>query len=187
MNSIDPKICGICRDDESEVDFETRCKHHFHKSCIESWFEKGKKTCPYCTREISNSEVLERVLSEQNYEFVISLSKRQKKKLFLYSIADKNMKLFMFLVEHFKSIEHRNFQGWNLFHQACKARNMEVLDTLKKIGVDVNEKDENGKCPVHFACENGYFDIFKKLIGLGAKTNHTELSKLLKELGAHCE
>jgi hypothetical protein len=171
MNTESSNICGICREEGSKVDFETRCSHHFHKSCIESWFEKGNKTCPYCTREISNSAVLERVFSEQNYEFIISLSEKEKMEIFLYSIAEKNMKLFMFLVEHFESTKYKNFQGWNLFHQACEAKNMEVFDTLYKIGVDVNEEDENGKCPVHLACEKGFIDILDKLIGLGADVN----------------
>lgn len=25
-----------------------KCKHYFHKDCIEQWFQKGKPTCPMC-------------------------------------------------------------------------------------------------------------------------------------------
>jgi hypothetical protein len=92
MNTESSNICGICKKDESGVDFETRCSHHFHKSCLESWFEKGNETCPYCTREISNSADLEKILCEQNYESIPSLNTEEKMELFLYSIDKKNMK-----------------------------------------------------------------------------------------------
>ena len=97
MNS---KTCGICKVGEDEVDFETRCKHHFHKICLEIWFDDGKKTCPCCNNELSNTEAIEKVLKEQNYDYIPSLFDSEKKDIFSLSIAEKKMELFNAFVEY---------------------------------------------------------------------------------------
>lgn len=46
--------CPICLKDnilENNI-YTTNCNHIFCKSCIEKWFNKGKKTCPMCIQNI---------------------------------------------------------------------------------------------------------------------------------------
>jgi hypothetical protein len=150
-------------DNESDDDYETLCKHRLHNECFKNG---GNTTCTYCaTMIISSSEGLEKILREQDYSYITSLTEEEKKEILIYSIAERNMELFNLLVERLKNI---NYQGWNLISQACIARNTEALDTLKRLGADVNERDKNGNCPIHFACYNGFVDIVEKLIKLGA-------------------
>ena len=78
------------------------------------------------------------------------------------------MKLFNVLVDHFERTQYNNFQGWNLLHRAV---NLEVLDALKRIGADVDERDGDGKTPLNAACSKGFVDIFDKLIEYGADVN----------------
>jgi hypothetical protein len=65
-------IYPICR--EYECDFETRCRHFYHKICLE--LENAKNTipfCPYCTRNISlNSYVQIAIKSKLEKEYLKS-------------------------------------------------------------------------------------------------------------------
>ena len=41
--------CSICYDGNS--DYKTLCKHEFHKSCLNNWYNV-KNTCPLCRQSI---------------------------------------------------------------------------------------------------------------------------------------
>jgi len=46
--------CSICLTDDI-VQFNkctTQCNHDFCKSCLDTWFDKGKNTCPICRQAL---------------------------------------------------------------------------------------------------------------------------------------
>ena len=63
-STIEITACPICKDDENEErylflpfknnDGSIEYCHHFHKSCILTWF-KERKDCPFCRRELADS------------------------------------------------------------------------------------------------------------------------------------
>lgn len=46
--------CSICLDKFNDTDkvIVLKCKHYFHKNCIEKWFEE-QSTCPICRNKVS--------------------------------------------------------------------------------------------------------------------------------------
>jgi len=51
--------CLICLDDyEPEVDLRLlKCRHAFHKSCVDQWLQTGKNNCPACrTKGVSTGD-----------------------------------------------------------------------------------------------------------------------------------
>ena len=107
--------CSICKDYKVECDTETRCKHKFHKSCLEKWLVNGNEKCPFCGWNVFKYE---NILSEQSYENVTLLSDEEKKEFLNFSIKDKNTKLFKFLVEYFENCKIRDFDKFNLVYNA---------------------------------------------------------------------
>ena len=46
--------CAICQ--EKDIDFITGCGHHFHHSCLKTWYETGRSsgtTCPVCRNDLN--------------------------------------------------------------------------------------------------------------------------------------
>ncbi|RBQ32066.1 hypothetical protein CRU92_04670 [Arcobacter sp. FW59] len=52
----------------------------------------------------------------------------------------------------------------SLFHLAAITNDKFLLEYLLKIGVDINEKDDDGKTALMYIAENGDFDTFKYLV-----------------------
>ena len=48
------EICVIClaQPTEGELLRMLPCGHHFHKSCVDEWFNRGKTSCPLCLRKV---------------------------------------------------------------------------------------------------------------------------------------
>lgn len=45
------RFCIICREEDEQVDFKTKCEHYFHKKCLEEWSSKSN-LCPVCRGDI---------------------------------------------------------------------------------------------------------------------------------------
>lgn len=57
----------------------------------------------------------------------------------------------------------------DLFMKACKNNQKGVIQTfLKKGGINVDKRDENGCTPLHYACQKGSRDIVRLLLENGA-------------------
>ena len=56
-------------------------------------------------------------------------------------------------------------------HESCKTGNMRELNQWLSLGVDLNQKDDNGYAPLHYACEYGHEDVIRKLLDRKAKVN----------------
>jgi len=56
-------------------------------------------------------------------------------------------------------------------HEACKTGNMRELNQWLSLGTDLNQKNEDGYAPLHYACENGHEDVVRKLLENKAKVN----------------
>lgn len=52
---VDGSQCSICREKLKIGDMvvRLRCKHHFHKACVQPWF-KDNNTCPNCRSEATD-------------------------------------------------------------------------------------------------------------------------------------
>ena len=49
IDELYDKECTICLENfnENEILYELKCKHYYHKTCIDDWLSK-KRTCPLC-------------------------------------------------------------------------------------------------------------------------------------------
>ena len=67
-------------------------------------------------------------------------------------------------------------------HESCKTGNMRELNQWLSLGVDLNQKDENGYAPLHYACEYGHEDVIRKLLNRKAKVNLLTKATLLSPM-----
>ncbi|KAI4566857.1 hypothetical protein MJG53_015534 [Ovis ammon polii x Ovis aries] len=58
--------------------------------------------------------------------------------------------------------------GLAALHEAVLSGNLECVKLLVKYGADIHQRDETGWTPLHIACSDGYPDIARYLISLGA-------------------
>uniref|UniRef100_A0A8D2EZT1 Protein phosphatase 1 regulatory subunit 27 n=1 Tax=Theropithecus gelada TaxID=9565 RepID=A0A8D2EZT1_THEGE len=58
--------------------------------------------------------------------------------------------------------------GLAALHEAVLSGNLECVKLLVKYGADIHQRDEAGWTPLHIACSDGYPDIARYLISLGA-------------------
>ncbi|NXT77268.1 PPR27 phosphatase, partial [Zapornia atra] len=63
--------------------------------------------------------------------------------------------------------------GMAALHEAVLTGNLDCVKLLVKYGADIHQKDENGWTPLHMACSDGYADIARYLISLGASPEAT--------------
>ena len=67
-------------------------------------------------------------------------------------------------------------------HESCKTGNMRDLNQWLSLGTDLNQKDENGYAPLHYACEYGHEDVIRKLLNRKAKVNLLTKATLLSPM-----
>ena len=67
-------------------------------------------------------------------------------------------------------------------HESCKTGNMRELNQWLSLGVDINQKDENGYAPLHYACQCGHEDVIRKLLDRKAKVNLLTKATLLSPM-----
>ncbi|XP_064126598.1 protein phosphatase 1 regulatory subunit 27 [Loxodonta africana] len=58
--------------------------------------------------------------------------------------------------------------GLAALHEAVLSGNLECVKLLVKYGADIHQRDEAGWTALHIACSDGYPDIARYLISLGA-------------------
>uniref|UniRef100_G3WCY5 Protein phosphatase 1 regulatory subunit 27 n=1 Tax=Sarcophilus harrisii TaxID=9305 RepID=G3WCY5_SARHA len=58
--------------------------------------------------------------------------------------------------------------GLAALHEAVLSGNLECVKLLVKHGADIHQRDETGWTALHMACSDGYPDIARYLISLGA-------------------
>ncbi|NWI68659.1 PPR27 phosphatase, partial [Todus mexicanus] len=63
--------------------------------------------------------------------------------------------------------------GMAALHEAVLTGNLDCVKLLVRYGADIHQKDENGWTPLHMACSDGYADIARYLISLGASPEAT--------------
>ncbi|CAL9759872.1 unnamed protein product [Musa acuminata subsp. burmannicoides] len=55
IGSSDCAIC-LCRMERGEETRELRCRHPFHKSCLDKWLEQPGRCCPVCREDAGAGE-----------------------------------------------------------------------------------------------------------------------------------
>ncbi|NXY24871.1 PPR27 phosphatase, partial [Atrichornis clamosus] len=63
--------------------------------------------------------------------------------------------------------------GMAALHEAVLTGNLDCVKLLVKYGADIHQRDENGWTPLHMACSDGYADIARYLLSLGASPEAT--------------
>ncbi|XP_071772179.1 protein phosphatase 1 regulatory subunit 27b [Centroberyx gerrardi] len=58
--------------------------------------------------------------------------------------------------------------GMAAIHEAVLSGNLECVKLLVKYGADIHQLDEEGWTPLHMACSDGFPDIARYLLSLGA-------------------
>ena len=67
-------------------------------------------------------------------------------------------------------------------HETCKTGNMRDLNQWLSLSIDLNQKDENGYAPLHYACENGHEEAVRKLLDHNAKVNLLSSATLMSPM-----
>ncbi len=67
-------------------------------------------------------------------------------------------------------------------HESCKTGNLRELNQWISLGVDLNQKDEKGYAPLHYACEYGHEEVVQKLLDRKAKVNLLTKATLLSPM-----
>ncbi|NXP23760.1 PPR27 phosphatase, partial [Scytalopus superciliaris] len=63
--------------------------------------------------------------------------------------------------------------GMAALHEAVLTGNLDCVKLLVKYGADIHQRDENGWTALHMACSDGYADIARYLLSLGASRDAT--------------
>lgn len=58
--------------------------------------------------------------------------------------------------------------GMAAIHEAVLSGNMECVKLLVKLGADIHQRDEEDWTPLHMACSDGFPEIARYLLSLGA-------------------
>lgn len=97
----------------------------------------------------------------------------QGKDALLYSANNPNPKIALFLIKELKANIHtKNREGSNLLMEAIKANSFELVESLIKLGIDVNEKDNYGNPAIAIsAYYSPSIEIFELLLKNGADIN----------------
>jgi ankyrin repeat protein len=188
MAKFDEMICSICKKKNSKVpvNFETRCKHKFHKNCLRRHLISKIKTCPKCSTRISLSAIVEKRIREENYENMDSLSYEDLNEVLAFFVRENNTDHFMEMIPKFESISSISkynrengfkfkfdlefeFRSFPIF-EACKNGNLEILEKLFQL--DICDKYEKDGQTLYYASERGHTDIVEMLIHLGMKVNY---------------
>ena len=183
-------ICSICLYSNVPVDYETRCKHHFHQKCLFRRLSAGLQTCPICLTKISRSPIVEKRIIEENYKNIDSLSYKEKIELFAFSVVDNNMKHFMEMVEYFQQgkTKLRIIHIRDILVDVCKNENMEMFDVLMKLGDGCKNWGKILWPPIRKACKVGNLEILEKLIQLD-ECNYKYIFNALRyaSIGGHTD
>ena len=93
-------------------------------------------------------------------------------------VKQNNIPLLLFLYEKFKYffpsinvLDIKNKEGMTSLHLSCFYLYKSTTDALLLLGCNLDEKDNLGNTPLHYAVRGGNFGMAKKLILFGAKKN----------------
>ena len=106
-------------------------------------------------------------LDKSNETFLfVDLSEAQK------AVKNSNLKQLETSFTIARNRKVKNYENQSLLHMALIIGNTEIihflLNKLNPAEQDINEGDNNGFTPLHFASENGHLDAVKLLIAAGA-------------------
>ncbi|XP_075760313.1 protein phosphatase 1 regulatory subunit 27 [Pelodiscus sinensis] len=63
--------------------------------------------------------------------------------------------------------------GMAALHEAVLTGNLDCVKLLVGHGANIHQRDENGWTPLHIACSDGYAEIARYLLSLGARLDAT--------------
>lgn len=187
----DKNICAICRDDEIEWDFLTRCGHYYHRECLQiACFDRRDFICPYCRTKISssriheaelrNSQLKKKLLKDVSITSIAELKNALKERPDLFQdpqryhnafiVALQNSRRFMinFLISLTPCVNFKDPNGRTVLMVACWLGSLENVKKLVEGGADINAKDNLGNSVLVAACKNRKLDIVEYLIDKGA-------------------
>lgn len=122
-----------------------------------------------------------------DYYYVIIALKKQHDEIvsLFFELTEKNRNQTLTFVDwavsmgSIKILKLAKKRGWNLnelhqgsrpIHKAAQKTKEEMIIFLIESGVSVDERDNCGSTPLHYACGYGYINIIKLLLRYGADT-----------------
>ncbi|KAI3451109.1 hypothetical protein Pfo_007774 [Paulownia fortunei] len=65
---VEPLECRVCLSlyEEGDEVRKLKCKHTFHKGCVDTWLQQDSATCPLCRRAVLPEEV---VVKHRNHRY----------------------------------------------------------------------------------------------------------------------
>ncbi|KAL2240886.1 E3 ubiquitin-protein ligase RNF13-like [Sesamum indicum] len=68
---IDPLECRVCLSlyEEGDEVRKLKCKHTFHKGCVDMWLQQDLATCPLCRRAVLPEEVVVKHRLHRNHHY----------------------------------------------------------------------------------------------------------------------
>ncbi|CAG2234021.1 unnamed protein product [Mytilus edulis] len=159
-------LCLACRKGHYDtVKFLLNCKGQTSKSRIDST-KKIKMEAGININDTTNDGTTPLYLAcqEGNYEAVKILLQLELKDQTCNSCVDTTIV---------------NKDGWSALHVACCNGHTKVVTLLTDVGIDINDKTNNGCTPLFLACRKGRFDIVKFLLDFkGTTTNNRVDTKI---------
>lgn len=104
------------------------------------------------------------------------------------SIVEKYQDIPDFHGINISSIDTKNAHNDQLLHVASVNNDKESVEELLKAGADINAKGENGFTPLHYAVEQGNYNIVNLLIYFGAnKSVKNEFNETALDLAVNLD
>lgn len=179
-------FCGICR--EESCDFETRCSHHFHKTCLSQWYEKTE-CCPFCRSPVTCHQKLENLIKAiENVRIEVEglglkeLTEFLKNYLIEKNKMENDLTLMVLDALKEKSWDVNTIygeEGKTMLMYASIKGNTHVIRELVRMGANLKCCDENDYDALCHAIENSQVEAAELLIDLGANLQKKENSHMM--------
>ncbi|CAK9166951.1 unnamed protein product [Ilex paraguariensis] len=67
LESLECAVCLSVIEEEEEIR-KLKCKHTFHKDCLDTWLRQDVATCPLCRKNLLPEDIMVRYRRRQNQE-----------------------------------------------------------------------------------------------------------------------
>ena len=134
------------------------------------------------------NKIFEYIEKSNNRQIIYKIISNRKENIFILCAKEEKLFLLLFLYEKIKKfypsenpLDIKNKIGLVPLHFSSYYLSREITNTLLTLDCKINNEDNNGNIPLHFAVKGGDISIAKKLILYGSDKNKLNKKKLSPE------